>query len=344
MKPGVRKFLFLVVMTLTATVAQAQIHCSELPPLTVDGVYPRCSSRELAVAGYPDHMHAYNWYSWEVLTDADGLTYGPGALCLQKEVVPRDGLVVEPDRKAYRQMSLSHNPGYADCDMIQFLELLDWANQAVPDLLGLAAQDTLFILNPDNSEQYTELTGQGVWRFYALDGDRAVMQPFPVLMARTLAGHGAFMLVTDWILRENFGDDLPPWLRQGIVEYIGEDGTHLANYMAEFRAKGPILMAPALVDGLLARDTDLDSGNDREMFRRACYSSFLMVWHLVENEGGLTALREFLDLAAQGTDLDQASVSVYGMDLGQLAVYLDPVKIGEPVPETIERQSPHAQP
>lgn len=343
MKAGARTILILM-MSLAVTPAVAQIHCSELPPLTVDGTYPRCSSRELAVAGFPDHMHAYAWYGWEVLTDDEGLTYGPGSLCVGQEVVPREGLVVEPDRKAYRQISLSHNPGYAVCDMIPFVELLDWAYQDVSGLLGLATDDTLAILNPDNTAQYQELTGQGVWRFYALDGDKAIMEPYPVLMARTLAAHGAFMLVTDWILRENFGTDLPPWLQQGIVEYVGEDGTHLLNYMGEFRANGSILLAPPLIDALLARGVDPSQDKDRQMYRRACYSAFLMVWQLVENEGGLMPLRQFLEMGASGMDLDQAALQVYGMDLAQLTAYLDPVKLGEPVPKDIERQVPHAQP
>ena len=329
---------------LVAAGAGAQIHCSELPPLTPDATFPRCDSRELAVAGFPDHMHAYTWSVWEVLTDHQGRTYGPGALCKNRKLLPREGLIVEPDQKHYGQFVLQHNPEYEDCDMIQFLELMDWANHDVPGLLGLAATDTLTILNPDNPQQYTELTGQGIWRFYALDGDKCTMQPFPVLMARTLAGHAAFMLVTDWILQEAIEADLPPWLHQGIVEYIGEDGMHLLSYMGEFRAADPVLLSPPLVDALLVKGVDPDADKDREMFRRACYNAFLMVWQLVEHEGGLTGLREFLDMAAAGMDLDQASILVYGMDLGQLAAYLDPVKIGEPLPKDMERPKPHFEP
>lgn len=344
MKLGVRTILVLMVLVLTAGAVQAQIHCSELPPLTVDTVFPRCSSRELAVAGFPDHKHAYAWSGWEVLTDAEGVTYGPGSLCVDKVLMPRDGLIVEPNSKAIGPFVLRHNPGYKDCDMIQFLELLDWAHHEVTDLLGLAVTDTLIILNPDNTDQYTELTGQGIWRLYALDGDKCILQPYPVLMARTLAGHGAFMLVTDWTLREALPTDLPPWLQQGIVEYIGDDGPHLLNYMAEFRPAGPVLLSAPLVDALLSRGIDPSQEKDRMMFRRACYSAYLMVWQLVENEGGLAPLREFLELAVAGADLDQASIQVYGMDLGQLAAFLDPVKIGEPLPKDIVRQNPHVQP
>ena len=55
-------------------------------------------------------------------------------MCEWKALTPRDGLIVEPDQKSYRQFVLRHNPGYENkCDMIQFLELLDWANHAVPE-------------------------------------------------------------------------------------------------------------------------------------------------------------------------------------------------------------------
>ncbi|MEN8008475.1 MAG: hypothetical protein ABFS42_15810 [Candidatus Krumholzibacteriota bacterium] len=337
-------FLVFLAVVLAAGAATAQIHCSQLPPITVEGNYPRCSSRELAVAGFPDHMHAYTWHGWEVLTDSAGQTYGPGAMCDHKELLPSEGLVIEPDRKYYRQFELRHNPGYGDCDMVHFLELMDWANHEVSHLLGISAVDTLTMLNTDNVPQYDELTGQGVWRLYQLEGDKAVLQPIGVLMARTLVAHAAFMLAADWILQEAVPADLPPWLHQGIVEYMGEDGTHLLNYMAEFRPKGDVLLSPPLIDALLAKGVDPDQGTDREMFRRSCYSAFLMVWQLVENEGGLTALREFLDLAAGGMDLDQACTKVYGMDLGGLAAYLDPVKIGEPIPKNMDRQVPHAQP
>jgi hypothetical protein len=345
MKLIVSKILVFLLAVLTAGGAAAQIHCSDLPPITLEGTYPRCDSRELAVAGYPDHKHAYTWSGWEVLTDSDGVTYGPGSLCDKKDLLPRDNLIIEPDQKSYGPFVLRHNPGYGDCDMVHFLELLDWANRDVSHLLGISSGDTLMILNPDNVTQYDELTGQGVWRLYQLDGDRCIVQPIGVLMARTLVAHGAFMLATDWILNEAIEADLPPWLHQGIVEYMGEDGTHLLNYMAEFRDEddGEVLLSPPLIDALLAKGVDPSLDKDREMFRRCSYSAFLMVWQLVEHEGGLTDLREFLGFAAEGMDLDQACTRVYGMDLGNLTAYLDPVKLGEPTPKNMERQRPHEE-
>jgi hypothetical protein len=337
--------LILLGLALGTGVASAQLHSSQLPPLGVDTVFPRCTGRELEVAGYPDHLHAQSWYGWEVLTGPDGVTYGPGSLCDRKTLLPREGLIVDPDQKQIGHFSLRHNPGYSDCDMIQFLELLDWADHVVPELLGLAAVDTLTVLNPDNVSQYQELTGQGVWRFYALEGNRAIMQPWPVLQNRTLDGHAAFALVTDWILQQNLGDALPPWLHQGLVEYMSEDGTHLLNYMGEFRTEGAnVLMSAPLVDALLASGINPDEGTDRENFRRASYSAFLMVWQLIENEGGLTALQDFLALVADGVDVDEATLQVYGMGLNDLTVFLDPVVNGEPVGSGTQRRTPHVQP
>ena len=91
--PAVLLFILAIV---AAGSAAAQIHCSELPPLTPDTTFPRWSSRELAVAGFPDHMHAYGWSGWQVMTDSEGITFGPGSMCHQREVVAREGLVVDP--------------------------------------------------------------------------------------------------------------------------------------------------------------------------------------------------------------------------------------------------------
>lgn len=324
--------------------ASAQFHASQLPPLTPDGPYPRASERLLGQVGFPDHLHEYHWGGWTPETGPDGLPVGPGSLCQARQPVPREGLVIEPDAKRYGPWVIYHNPGYADCDMLPCVELLEWARARMWNLLGLAPRDTLHIENPNTSAHYLELTGQGVWRLYQLDGNRAVIEPFAVLLARNLDGHGAFMLAIDWILRQNLPQPLPGWLHQGLVEYLGEDGIHLADYMAEFRARGPVLMGPAEIDAILAAPLDADQGRDREQFRKACYNAFLMTWQLVEYEGGMAALRDFLAQAAAGIPLDQAARTVYGQDLAGLAAHLDPLAGGEPAGGLVFNANPHRQP
>ncbi len=335
-----------VVLTalLLPAAAPAQTHCSQLPALTPDAEFPRCTERQLTVAGFPDHLHRQHWYDWQPPVDEAGRPYGPGTLCQGKTLLENDELVVLPDEKRYRQFVMLHDPGYEPCDVLGFVEEVDWANHVVPALLGLATTDTLTILNPDNTQHYKEQTGQGVWRLYRLRGNEVTIEPYPVLLARTLDGHAAFMLVTDWILHQALPRDLPPWLHQGLVEYIGEDGTHLVNYMAEFRGENSVLFSPPLVDAILARGVDPDEGADRENFRRASYSAYLMVWQLVEHEGGLTALQGFLGQVAEGVDPDEASRVAYGMDLTLLADLLDAARNGEPGGKDMSRQVPHKQP
>ena len=53
--------------------APAPDHPAELPPLAPDTQFPRCSSRDLALAGYPDHMHAWSWSDWSAPRDEDGV-------------------------------------------------------------------------------------------------------------------------------------------------------------------------------------------------------------------------------------------------------------------------------
>ncbi len=62
-------------------------HPAELPALGPDTTFPRCTAAELESAGFPDHMHAHLWPSWQVLTDDQGVPYGPGAFCDHKKTL-----------------------------------------------------------------------------------------------------------------------------------------------------------------------------------------------------------------------------------------------------------------
>jgi hypothetical protein len=333
-----------LVLAAAADAAPRPRHPFELPPLAPDTVFPRCSRAELASAGYPDHMHAWVWSTWEPPRGDDGLPYGPGAFCDDRTLIPRPGLVVGEDRQRFGPFELRHDARYAPCDMLPFLELLDLAHRRLSPLLGVAAPDTLVLVNPDNNDEYRELAGVGTWRLYRRLGEVTILEPIGTLQARTLDGHAAFMIVADWLLGDGVAADLPPWLHRGLVEYLAEDGVHLNNYMAEFRPRGNPLFSPPVVDVILGGEPDADPARDREMYRRACYSAFLMAWELVENLGGLDALREFLALAGDGAPLDEASRRVYGLDMAELARSLDPVELGEPIGSAVAPRRPHLQP
>ena len=76
----------------------------------------------------------------------------------------------------------------------------------------------------------------------------------------------------------------------------------------------------------------------------ARYGAFLMVWHLVENNGGLEPLREALASVARGDDPDAAFREAYDMGLDELATILDPATTGEPVGAESQPRNPARPP
>jgi hypothetical protein len=61
--------------------ANLPTHPHELARLRADATFPRFTAAELRSAGYPDHLHAYEWPGYEPPRDAAGETYGPRSLC-----------------------------------------------------------------------------------------------------------------------------------------------------------------------------------------------------------------------------------------------------------------------
>ena len=107
----------------------------------------------------PERPTIQEWPDWEPLTDENGVSYGPGSMCWQRAVIQRDGLVVGQDSESYGHFVVHHNEILESCDMLYFLELLELAGRDVPRLLGLALQDTLHVISPDNMDAYRGMTG-----------------------------------------------------------------------------------------------------------------------------------------------------------------------------------------
>jgi hypothetical protein len=313
-------------------------------PLTAETTFPRFTPEELQKTGYPDHMHAFYWNDWVRLRDEEGGAYGPGTMCHGGRPIERPDLIVEPGHMQFGQIDLHYNPGYRPCQLILFVELCDYARVRIKELLGIERTDTLSVVNPDNTDAYREMTGNGVWRTFQLDGNDCVVEPIPVLIARTLIGHSVVELMTFWYLDHAVGDALPPWLAYGLVNYVADMGAHLNNYMAQFRVHGPVLLHPDEVDTILAGGPLPDDGEDRRLFRMASYSAFLMVWHLVEHNGGLEKIRKLLDDVSRGDELEDVVKELYGRDLPTLVGELDPHVTGEPIGDAIAPTAPHKPP
>jgi hypothetical protein len=327
-----------------AATALPAVHPHHLADLTPTGPFPRFTPAQLAASGYPDHMHAFFWPDWQPPLAADGLPFGVGSLCRGGQLVPRDGLTVDPGRFALPWLTFACSPDYAPCDLMLFVELCDWARHRARDLLGLAPDGQLRIVNPDNLESYMARTGYGSWRLYRLDGDSCFVEPVPILAARTLVGHVAVELTTRWTLDRATDDRLPLWLRQGLASYIADMGPHLANFMTPYRPEGPVFLPPVEIDAILAALPDTSDARDQKRFRGASYSAFVMVWRLVEDHGGLPRLREALAGVAGGRSWARVCRKVYGVSPAELAARLDPVSGAEPIAAAVQPRSPHLPP
>jgi len=349
MRQTCRTILFtamtLTILTGSAVSILAETHAHHMPTLTPDGPYPRLTPEELAASGYPDHMHVFFWPGWEVPTHEDGRPYGYGSMCRGMYWLDREDVISEQGLMIVGQFKLQYNPGYKPCVMGPFMGIAEMAMMDISGLLGLSTTDTLLIDNTDQASIYNTRTGQGVWRMYQREGDVCVIQPIPVLMTRTLGAHAAYDLITGWLLDENGCGDLPAWLREGLMAYVADLGVHLNNYMLQFRHKqDEILLTPVEAEKLLQADPILDDKLDRELYRRARYMAFTMVWRLVEERGGMKSLRALLAEVAAGHDADEAAVEIYGHDLAGLATELDPNVLGEPIGTSTESRKPHLRP
>ncbi len=329
----------------TRAEADEPLHPHAMPPLDLETNFPRLTPEQLENSGYPDHCHAYAWPDWRPLTDGRGGAYGPGTLCIGRRTANLPGLVVEPGHIRWECFDLRFATGYEACDMMSFIEWCDVGRIRCRDLLELEADTTLALTNPDNVAAYTERTGFGTWRHYLLEGDAAVLQPIPLLRGRTLEGHAGIELAVEWVLDHCLGERIPAWRRVGLATYLAEDGVHLNNYMAQFRAEGiEVLLPPRRIDEILDGPPDPADHTDRRLFRQASYSAFLMVWHLVEDRGGLDPVRRLLAAVRGGESLAAACQVVYGTALADLESQLEPLASGEPIGGGIQPRRPHLPP
>lgn len=339
-------FCILLAMLLVGMgVPELPEHPAQLPSLSVDDTFPRFTPEELASAGYPDHGHVYGYPGYEPRVADDGTTYGLFTLARGTKLLPREGLVVEPGQVRYRHVHLRHGPGLTSAGVMPVVEVFDWAEREVTDLLGHSRPDTLRLIDTADLDEYRELTGHEFHRLYHRDGSTVTIEPAKVLFARGLALHAAYHAVTLWQLEHLLGgQSLPHWFTEGLASYLSEDGCHFLSYLLMYRADGPVILPPHAAEATLAGAPDPDPERDKAQYRMAGYSAFLMMWELIEHRGGLRTLREFLHRVRDGEPAGAVSRELWGADLDDLAAELDPTTRPEPVGDAVEARQVHRPP
>lgn len=310
-----------------------------LPP--ADPGFPRFTPEQLRADGYPDPHHAHVLPGWTPRRDAAGREFGYRTVCDGPRWLDRPDVARAAGRLSLGPFTVDFDTAYDPCQIAPLLEHCEAALVDVGALLGLAPVGGLPIVNPDNLDEYGQLTGQGPWRMMSYRDGACTIQPVPVLIARTLLPHAACELTARWLLDVNGCGALPLWLREGLAVYAADLGVHLNNYMGQFRPDGPVLLPPGEAEALLAAGPLPDPELDRQMHRRAQYSVFVMVWRLVEEHGGPTRLRTLLADVRDGAAPDDACRAAYGLDLATLTAQLDATQGPEPIGDAVQSRSPH---
>lgn len=320
-------------------------HPAQLARLTRESAFPRFTLEELAAAGYPDHKHIFAYPGFEPFIDADGETYGPFSLVSGRRIIPRDSLTIAADEVRHRWVRLRLAPEARVWQALPQVEMLDWAQRELSDLLEHELPDTLLIQDTRDLDDYRDQAGYAFHRLYRDQGDIVVIQPARILMARGLASHAAFHLVAVRLLEDLAGGaDLPAWLIQGLAHYLAEDGPHFHGQLAMYRGRYPVVLDPTQVEDILRGPPHADDETDKRRFRAAGYSAFLMAWELVEHRGGLAPVRQLLSRIGKGEDVDAVSRAIYGLDLAALTTDLDPTRRPEPVGGDITPKIPQNPP
>jgi len=320
-------------------------HPAQLAPLSVDDSFPRFHPDVLASAGYPDHRHVYGYPGYQPPVADDGATYGIHSLARGTQLLPREGLEIASGEVRYRHLHLRHGPEFEAVGVMPVVEVFDWAQREISELLGHEPADTLHLVNPVDLDEYRARTGHEFHRLYRRDGSTVIMEPAKVLFARGLALHAAFHAVATWELDGMLGDqELPRWFTEGLASYLAEDGVHFLSYVLMFRDDGPVILTPEATEVILSGAPDPDKEVDKLQYRTAGYSAFLMMWELVENRGGLSKIRRFLHRVRDGEAADEACDHVWGHDLAGLARELDPTTRPEPVGEAVQARQPGRPP
>jgi hypothetical protein len=297
-------------------------HPDQLTDLTDAVEFPRFSKSTLESTGYPDHMHRFFWSGYNVEP-------GPGMFCQGAILKEVEGLEITETKISFAQTDIIFNPGFEPCQVIPALEFVEYALDRCEKVLNIKPVSNLHLIMPNNGQHYSEMTGYGTWRKFKLVGDNCI----PMMISSVMIAHTMVDMTTQWLLHGC--GEIPDWFANGLGAYIADMGPHFISYVAMYRPDGEILLTPMETDMQLYHDPLPDPGTDKKGFRIARYNAFIMVWNLVEYNGGLDALQELLAELSAGTDFNLACEKVYNMPLSGLLNKISPKKTGEPIGSNI---------
>jgi hypothetical protein len=298
------------------------------------GLFFRYDAKTLQADGYPDRQHAsFFWRggvegNWGILYDEDNVPYGPNTYFHWEEPLDHPYFAMTDSTLEGRWFVMNRPAGMNPAQHGHFMELLDLSYHDLCELLDTRPTTKIHVFGASTLEEYRALTGHDFWVPMVADATFILVCPTDVLDRRTLLAHTARAAVAKSLLNWKCHGGLPPWLREGLVSYLSEEGNELLNYVNFYRPHLDSVLWP--VERVNQNLVPLTG--DGSLGRVAQYNAFLMTWHLAETFG-FARVRQVLDILQEGRSFAAAVQEVYGRDEDALIKLIDPRTLGEPITE-----------
>lgn len=186
------------------------------------------------------------------------------------------------------------------------------AYRLVGEQIGPPGDGKVVMIGAADLDEYRFLTRKEWWYYGVVSGDTIYFEPFDILIKRTLLQKAVTQKVAQMALEKRSAGRIPYWMKEGIASRLADEWPVLEAQRAEFVGSVyDLTPPPERIEEILA------AADDRPLTRIAFYCAYVMVDRLV-NEFGMERIMTFIDLLAEGRDLDEASAEAFGTDYGSL--------------------------
>jgi hypothetical protein len=195
------------------------------------------------------------------------------------------------------------------------------AYQLVRREIGKPAEGLVYVIGAKDLDEYKFLTRKEWWYYGVVKGDTLYFEPFDIMLKRTILEVGVKQKMAQMALNRRSAGRMPYWLKEGLASHVAGEGVMLRYQIVQFQKEGTYDMHPSPEE----IEKILEDTYDMPLTRIAFHNAYLMTKNLLEISE-MASVMEFIDLLAEGKDLDTASRDAFGMDYSSL---LNAIKVEE---------------
>lgn len=180
------------------------------------------------------------------------------------------------------------------------------ARKKLTEVFGRAPERRAVIICSGNVEVYVWATGREWWTYSTIKGDTISVQAPIDLYTRGLLPVVGPREYFEWAVVQLSGGNAPRWLQEGLASYLSGEAVILEDMRQDFVALGPIAIAPAETERVLATE------KERRESRRAAYNAYRMTEEIAKKHGQ-PALAQWVNALANNSDLDATAKEAFGV-------------------------------